>query len=271
LYLDHRQGAAATEPPGRGRVISTEAIYRFDPLPAALRAEQHRHILGVQANVWTEHIRTEDRLLYMAFPRAAAVAEIGWTAPEHVEWAGFAERMQSQLARYDVLGIKHAALQPSTNVTQSSVKRRNQELKTCTEKLVLNLEDDAPIAGPRAVFLVDIMNPCWIFEGADLSGATAIQASVGQLPFNFQIGEAVKKIPLLKPQGREGELEVRLDSCEGERIAVLPLAPALARNDVTLLPPAKLSAREGKHDLCFQFTRASVEPIWAIDSVQLVQ
>jgi hexosaminidase len=115
------------------------------------------------------------------------------------------------------------------------------------------------------------MNPCWVFEGADLSQATSIQASVGQLPFNFQIGDAVNKIPLLKPQTREGELEVRVDSCQGERIASLPLAPAMARDEVTTLPQARIAPREGRHDLCLMFTRAHVDPIWVIDSVQIAK
>jgi hexosaminidase len=91
------------------------------------------------------------------------------------------------------------------------------------------------------------------------------------LPFNFQIGDAVNKIPLLKPQTREGELEVRVDSCQGERIASLPLAPAMARDDVTTLPQARIAAREGRHDLCLMFTRARVDPIWVIDSVQIAK
>jgi hexosaminidase len=240
-------------------------------LPPALRAEQQRHILGVQANIWTEHIRTEDRVQYMAFPRAAAIAEIGWSAPEHIDWESFTQRMQAQLARYDAVEIKHAALMPAPPAAQSPTKRNSYDLKLCTQKLVLSLEDDAPLSGSRASFLVDIMNPCWIFEGADLSQVSQIQASVGQLPFNFQIGDAVNKIPLLKPQTREGELEVRLDNCEGERVASLPLAPALARDDVSTLPPARITARAGRHDLCLIFTRERVDPLWVIDSVQLLQ
>jgi len=97
----------------------------------------------------------------------------------------------------------------------------SQDLKTCTDKLVLSLEDDAPIRGQRAIFLIDIMNPCWIFESADLSRARSLQAAVGQVPFNFQIGRDVEAIKLNPPHTTDGELEVRLDGCEGEPIAVL--------------------------------------------------
>ena len=54
------------------------------------------------------------------------------------------------------------------------------------------------------------------------------------MPFNFQVGEDVKKVPLYPPTTAEGELEVRVDSCDGERIAVLPLAPAARAIGVTL-------------------------------------
>jgi hexosaminidase len=142
-------------------------------------------------------------------------------------------------------------------------------LALCTDKIAHSLEDDAPIGGERAVFKVDIMNPCWLFKGADLSKANALLASVGQVPFNFQIGAAVNEISLHEPQTALGELEVRLDSCEGERIAVLPLTPAVENFAVTTLPPANIEPREGRHDLCLTFTRKSIDPIWVIDSIEI--
>ena len=150
-----------------------------------------------------------------------------------------------------------------------ALRRNSDELKSCSNKLPLRLEDDAPRDGRRTVFNVDILDPCWIYERADLSHATAISADVGQLPFNFQVGDDVKKIPLYPPTSAHGELEVRLDSCEGERIAVLPLAAAGSTNAVAKLPAAKMTSRSGVHDLCLRFTRRAVDPIWAIDSVQI--
>jgi hexosaminidase len=153
----------------------------------------------------------------------------------------------------------------------AQMRRNSDQLKSCSNKIPLRLEDDAPRDGPRAVFNVDILDPCWIYEGADLTRVAAISASVGQLPFNFQVGEGANKIPLYPPQTAAGELEIRLDSCEGERIGVLPLSPAVSRNGVTTLPAAKISSRAGTHDLCLRFTRRGIDPIWAIDFVQLVE
>ncbi|HEU4626559.1 MAG TPA: family 20 glycosylhydrolase [Steroidobacteraceae bacterium] len=158
----------------------------------------------------------------------------------------------------------------------SALRRMDTELKSCANKLVLRLEDDAPINGTRAMFTVDILDPCWIWEKADLARVTGIAADVGQVPFNFQVGDAVKQIPLLPPQTPEGELEVRQDSCDGPRIAVLPLAPAASNAAVTALPRVPLS-REAQgggsdvHDLCLRFTRRSVDPIWTLQSVQLFE
>lgn len=159
----------------------------------------------------------------------------------------------------------------------TALRRNDDELPSCSKKLPLRLEDDAPVAGPRVIFNVDILDPCWIWPKADLSRITAIAASVGQVPFNFQVGEAVKAIPLVSPASPAGELEVRLDSCDGERIAVLSLEPATENQAVTSLPRASFSHGSrgspiaGRHDLCLRFTRRSIDPIWALKSVQLFE
>jgi hexosaminidase len=115
------------------------------------------------------------------------------------------------------------------------------------------------------------MNPCWIYPAADLAHVSAIGAAVGQLPFNFQLGADVHSIKLNPPRTASGELEVRLDGCDGERIAVMPLQPAIANNAVTELPAAKIPHREGTHDLCLKFTQRALDPLWALDRVRLLE
>jgi hexosaminidase len=74
---------------------------------------------------------------------------------------------------------------------------------------------------------------------------------------------------LNSPQTPAGELEVRIDSCDGERVATLSLQPAMANNAVTQLPAAPIARRAGKHDLCLKFTQRSPDPMWVIDRVRL--
>jgi hexosaminidase len=270
LYLDSRQGRSPSEPPGRGQVETLADVYHFDPLPGSLSGEP-QHVLGLQGNLWTEHVRTEERAAYMTWPRAAALAEVGWSPAARLDWPDFLQRLPAEFARLRLLGIHYSddVFAPPRTVGPSE-RHMSQDLKTCTDKLVLSLEDDAPIEGERAVFLIDIMNPCWILPGVDLSHAATLTAAVGQVPFNFQIGKDIEAIKLKPPRTPAGELEVRLDTCEGEPIAVLPLAPAADNDAVTVLPAVPLSSSGGPHDLCFTFTQRTLDPMWAIDWVQLV-
>jgi hexosaminidase len=269
LYLDYRQGTGPTEPPGRGEVVSLERVYRFDPLPGPL-AGAAGHVLGVQANLWTEHVRTDERAAYMTWPRAAALAEIGWSPAERRDWTDFERRLPLEFERYRTLGVAFSddVFAPPRTLGRWD-RHMSQDLRLCTDKLVLNLEDDAPLTGARAVFLIDIENPCWILAAADLTGAKQLTAAVGQVPFNFQIGKDIESIRLRSPRSAAGELEVRVDGCEGAPFAVLPLAPAAENDAVTVLPAAELPPLSGTHALCFTFTQRTLDPLWAIDWVQL--
>jgi len=271
LYFDHRQTASAREPPGRASVVSLADVYAFDPLPPQIPESQRAHVLGLQGNLWTEHVRTERRAGWMAFPRAAAIAELGWSPAAAHDWSDFRRRVAAMPALYEALGMAYAktAFEPAPPAPTGPV-RTSRELETCSEKIALLLEDDAPLHGPRATFLVDILDPCWIFRGAALDGVRAIEARVGQVPFNFQIGDDAGKIHFPRPRTPEGELEVRIDRCDGELLARIPLAPAAGSDAVSTLPPARIAPRAGRHDLCLRFAQPGLDPLWVLDSVRLV-
>ncbi|GAA0303621.1 family 20 glycosylhydrolase [Sphingomonas oligophenolica] len=107
FYLDHIQSDSHDEPPGRGGVMDWKHIYSFDPAPAALTPDERRHLLGVQVNLWTEHVRTTAYADRMFWPRAAALAELGWTPAARRDWAGFAARLPAEFARYRALGLSY--------------------------------------------------------------------------------------------------------------------------------------------------------------------
>jgi len=270
FYFDNRQSRGIQEPPGRGWVVRLQDVYAFDPLPTQLKPEEHHHILGLQGNLWTEHVRSEARAAHMAFPRALAVAELGWSPKAARNWEDFNKRAQADVARLNRMGFAAADSAWRTDPPPSATRRESRELNTCGQMLTLALEDDAPVRGERAVFLTDIMNPCWTWPQAELDGVTRLKVSVGQVPFNFQIGDDVKKIPLSAPRTPDGELEVRIGGCTGAPAAVVPLAPAVRNPAVTELTAA-LPPTAGRHDLCFTFTRAGVDPIWAVAGVELVK
>jgi hexosaminidase len=263
LYFDHRQGADAAEPPGRGPVETIQDVYDIDPTPPSLPADQRAHIFGVQANLWSEHMPSEHDVELMAFPRADALAEIGWTDPARKDWADFAARIPEELARDRALGFVDDVPQPAGAPIDPAHPTRlaDQQLPSCTNKVVLNLE--APLAAQRGQrYLVDAMNPCWIYPQADLTRGARLSFSVTRLPFNFQLGADRAKIPLRPPATPAGELVVS-DGCDGKPVATIPLAAATRNSGVTVLR-ADAAPLAGKHDLCLVFTQRSPDPMWVV-------
>jgi hexosaminidase len=261
---------AVDAPPGRGGVVSTRDIYAFDPLPDTL-VDNRDLVLGLQGNLWTEHIRTEERVAYMTWPRAAAIAELGWSTPANRDWGTFEMRLKVHQTRLRNLGI-HTGEYVATAVNVDSNRREDRELELCSNVIVLALEDDAPLQGERESFLVAINNPCWIWRNADLTSVQSFSAAVGQLPFNFEIGDDINHVVVEKPETADGELNVRLGSCDGPLIGKLPLAPAVDNPAVTVLHGSKLLMDDKipvHSDLCFSFTRPGIEPMWVIDWVQV--
>lgn len=108
LYFDYLQTDSPNEPPGRPATIPLKQMYAFEPVPAALAADKRSHILGLQANVWTEHMRTFARVQHAVFPRIAALAETAWSPAQKKDWDGFVARLPAQLQRYQAMGIGYA-------------------------------------------------------------------------------------------------------------------------------------------------------------------
>lgn len=108
LYFDYLQTTSANEFPGRPATIPMAQVYAFDPVPKALPADRRHHIIGVQANAWTEHMRSFARVQHAILPRLAALSEIAWTPVERKDWAGFLARLPAQLAWYRALHVGYA-------------------------------------------------------------------------------------------------------------------------------------------------------------------
>lgn len=118
MYLDFYQADPKTQPYAIGGYTPIKKVYSYDPVPAdSLTAEECRHILGVQANTWTEYIQTPEHLEYMMFPRALAVAEIGWTPQELRTWEDFKPRMNAHISKLQGMGICTFTLSDELEVT----------------------------------------------------------------------------------------------------------------------------------------------------------
>jgi hexosaminidase len=149
----------------------------------------------------------------------------------------------------------------------SAVRRSSNQLDLCANGVGLLLDPAGGVS--RAPLAVDIMNPCWIYRGADLSQGPRISAAVAPLPFNYELGLAAAHIRVGDARTLEGELEVHIDGCETPTVALLPLAPAAMRDGVTVLPAKSLPASAGRHDVCLRFARPRLDPLWALDWAQI--
>jgi len=340
LYLDYLQTDSPDEPPGRPATIDLRKVYDFEPMPAALSSTDARHILGLQANTWTEHMRTFARVEHAIFPRIAAVAETGWSPKARKNYADFLSRLPAQLRRYRALGIDYAqtpfavridGMQPqgSSKLTvvlsnplqfgdiryttdggtptpssphydaplslempvrvraaafvggqplaaatgrhfdaASLLQRDDEALAMCSQGLMLRLEDDGPLEGPRAIYNVDIFNPCWLWRDAPLGDIATIEVRAGRIPYYFQLAGDEANRKFRPARTAHGELEVRA-GCDGTVLASVPM-PAEPDADGFVRIKAALPAHRKRQDLCLFFTGDTRPAMWAIDEVRLL-
>ena len=109
-YFDYYQtDKTDKEPLAIGGYVPVERVYSFNPYPDALNKEQQKHILGVQANVWTEYIKTFKHVQYMVLPRFAALAEVQWEDPaKPKDYNQFLQRLMRLLPIYQLEGYNYA-------------------------------------------------------------------------------------------------------------------------------------------------------------------
>ena len=105
-YLDNAQDDPRLEPRGVGGYVSLKKTYDYDPVPKVLNEKESKHILGIQGNVWAEHIPTPARAEYMIYPRIFAIAENGWTVPSQKSYTRFHHAAQRELDRLKTLGFR---------------------------------------------------------------------------------------------------------------------------------------------------------------------
>ena len=206
LYLDYRQADGEGEGPGRG-VFPLRLVYDFDPVPAGADPATANHILGLQANIWTELLRSEPRVEFAAFPRLAAVAEVAWTPADRRDWADFLDRLPVQLARYRRRGLNASDSALRVRVTadvadagRATVALTSQfplgELHYTTDGAAPDAQ--APVyAGPFMATLPAHVRAVRLAQGVALPGAADIVLPAGGADWsNGQLGLCTAKLAL---------------------------------------------------------------------------
>lgn len=113
MYLDHYQGDSKLEPVAIGGYTTLEKTYSYNPTPDTLVSMNKEHFVkGVQGNVWSEYLYTNDVREYRTFPRAIAIAEIGWTNNDKKDYSDFERRIDNAYVRLDAHQINYHIPQP---------------------------------------------------------------------------------------------------------------------------------------------------------------
>ncbi|MHC5149198.1 family 20 glycosylhydrolase [Stenotrophomonas rhizophila] len=344
MYMDYLQTNSENEPPGRPATIPLARVYGFEPVPDALAKDKQHHILGLQANMFTEHTRSYARLQHNLFPRLAAVAETGWSPRERRDYADFLARLPAQLKRYQAMGIAYAqtpfqveldstddraagtatlalrtplgydihysvdgsavtaqsprytaplqqplpvALQAATffngealakaasrfDITAGSLLSRTDEhLAQCPGEgqLLLRLEDDGPADGERAIFNVDIFNPCWLWKDADVDGIATLRIRAGQIPYYFQLAHDEPNRRFAPKRSAHGEMDILGGQCDGKPLASVALPAAPGADGFITLEAALPRSLKGTQNLCVRFTGDTRPTMWVLDEMTLL-
>lgn len=139
-YFDYYQSLdKENEPLAIGGYLPVEKCYSYEPYAEGMTDEEKSHILGVQANLWTEYITTPDHLHYMLLPRLAALAEVQWCEPDVKNWERFYDSADKFCAIYDVMGYKYG-----THIFDTRGDVRINRNKACVE-VTLDAQGDTPI------------------------------------------------------------------------------------------------------------------------------
>ncbi len=110
-YFDYYQAKdQSKEPLAIGGFVPLEKVYTWEPMPDMLEPEFHKHILGVQGQLWTEYLPTPKAVEYMAFPRLTALAEVAWTPTAQRKLDEFRTRLAAHLQRLQILDVNARGL-----------------------------------------------------------------------------------------------------------------------------------------------------------------
>ena len=179
--------------------------------------------------------------------------------PARMQAAAFAGGQPLQPAQ--AFDLSHAALS----------RRDNKQLALCTrDGPVLRMEDDGPANGPRALFDVAIFEPCWQWQRAPLDGVAALEVRAGRLPYLIQLGAEDGKRRFLPAQSAHGELDVRIDGCDGPRLATAPLPAAPDADGFVTLRAGLAAPARGLRDLCIRFSGDTRPAMWVLDRITLL-
>jgi hexosaminidase len=197
-YFDHYQASPDFEPRAIGGFTTLKKVYSFDPTPSELTAEEAKHILGGQANLWSEFISTPKHAEYMSSSRMTALAEALWSPKENLNWDSFRQRINEQFKRYDVMGVNYSKGSFAVNFdTKFDKVKQEYTVSLSTEQLNpeihFTLDGTTPSATSPVYSQTLVINKTTTISAAIfVNGEMKEAPSVKNLVFHQALGSKVK-------------------------------------------------------------------------------
>lgn len=198
LYFDAYQTNPIGQPEAIGGYLPLPKVYAYQPRSKEINSDKQKHVLGVQANLWTEYMPTTNQVEYMAFPRALALAEVAWTPEQNKNWNDFQLRLQKHYLLLQRLNVNYYA--PSNELSILS------KFNIAEKKAVVNISSEQ--FKPEIRYTVDGSNPV---------AGSALYTEAG-IPLN---ASAKVKAVIFKnevPMGKIQELELDVHRAIGKKV-----------------------------------------------------
>jgi len=194
-YFDYYQGPMDQEPLAIGGYLPLNKVYNFSPVPPELDATAAKHILGGQANLWTEYIPNLKQVEYMTFPRIAALAEALWSPKEVRNWEDFSRRIQPMMKRYDLMGINYSKSAYKVSAkSQSNPEKKQLAVSLSSELAGLEIHYTTDGSEPNAQSSIYkdpvLLDKTSTLKAVTIQNGTPAEKSLSQ---SFSINKATAK------------------------------------------------------------------------------
>ena len=218
-YFDYYQSEGDNEPLAIGGFLPLEKVYSFEPIPKELTAEQSKHVLGAQANMWTEYMPTSDQVEYMLFPRILAISEVGWTTKANKNYEAFVPRVEQFVNRLELLDFNYAnhlyEVEEQLNFSEGKI---SYGLSTLTEgkDIRYTLNGDEPTANSELYETPLLIDSTVLVQSAVFKDNERL-GSILEKKFNFHkgVGQKISLNVEPHPSYNSGGIEALINSVKG--------------------------------------------------------
>lgn len=222
MYFDFYQADPRYQPVAIGGYTPIRKVYNYNPIPQdSLTAEEAKHFLGVQANTWTEYIPTPEHLEYMMFPRALAVAEIGWTPQEKRDWQDFKPRVNAHIPVLQQMGLNPFPLSNElefdmvVDTIQKEI-RVTMDAEKYPVEIHYTTDGSTPTASsPIYQEPIVVKDSAKIVAGIFVNGQLQDRVSEQRVDYHKGIGKSIRFNSRLYPGYMAGGINAIINGCRG--------------------------------------------------------